>query len=377
VKRTALALALAAWTAWGADGVYELRPGSPDGIGKFYMGREIAQVMGHPGAGWLERPGRVEEERTDLLIRELRLQATDVVADLGAGTGFFSLPLARVVAQGKVLAVDIQPEMLEIIRGRIKKENVPNIEPILASETDPHLPPNSVDLVLLVDAYHEFSYPLEVMQHVAAALRPGGRVALVEYRGEDPDVPIKEVHKMTEQQARREMAAAGLRWIRTDNLLPQQHLMLFGGADSSPGAPMLLATQYGELCTMCEGYLRCSLDGDAGVTVYHVRIKDFWQQVATIGDWFMYVFRSPRDERRRLDVYQRLTDRQGRAVRVVLPDQEARLSLAAGRIEVPGGWIDRRSNAWHRDDSSRAGRCQLMPLAEGRKIAASFVNGPP
>jgi SAM-dependent methyltransferase len=223
VKRTALRVALLAALFCGA-----VSAGNPDGIGKFYMGREIAQVMGHPGAGWLERPGRTEEERTDLLLRELPLKPTDVVVDLGAGTGFFSLPLARVVTRGTVLAVDIQPEMLDMIRERVRAEKITNIETILASETDPHLPVDSVDLVLLVDAYHEFSYPREVMQHVVAALRPQGRVVLVEYRAEDPRVSIKALHKMTVRQARREMSAVGLRWIRTDDLLPQQHLMVFG-----------------------------------------------------------------------------------------------------------------------------------------------------
>lgn len=235
MKRLALVLVLASSAACSgpsppppdAAGEYELRAGSPDGIGKFYLGREIAQVMGHLGVGWLERSGRVEEERTDLLIGALRPRPTDVVVDLGAGTGFFSLPLARVVTRGKVLAVDIQPEMLAIIRGRIDTGKIANIETILASETDPHLPVDSADLVLLVDAYHEFSYPREVMEHVVAALKPRGRVALVEYRGEDPNVPIKELHKMTERQARLEMTAVGLQWIRTDELLPQQHLMLF------------------------------------------------------------------------------------------------------------------------------------------------------
>ena len=238
MKRIAFLLALSALTASAAcsgpatppadpANRYELRPASPGGIGKFYLGREIAEVMGHTGADWLDRSDRVEEERTDLLIGALPLRPTDVVVDLGAGTGFFTLPLARVVAQGKVLAVDLQPEMLAMIRRRVGAAKLTNIETVLASEADPHLPRDSVDLVLLVDAYHEFSYPREVMQHVVAALKPQGRVALVEYRGEDPNVPIRRLHKMTERQARLEMAAVGLRWIRTEDLLPQQHLILF------------------------------------------------------------------------------------------------------------------------------------------------------
>jgi ubiquinone/menaquinone biosynthesis C-methylase UbiE len=232
----ALLLALGACDAGGgaaalsqapADAVYVMKAGSPDGIGKFYMGREIAHVMGHLGAGWLERDGRVAEERTDLLLDNLPLEPDDVVADLGAGTGFFTLPMAARVPRGKVLAVDIQPEMLDIIRQRTAAGGIVNVAPVLATETDPRLPAGGVDLVLLVDAYHEFSYPREVMQSVAAALAPGGRVILVEYRGEDPGVPIKELHKMTQSQARRELAAAGLQWQETRDFLPQQHFMVF------------------------------------------------------------------------------------------------------------------------------------------------------
>jgi SAM-dependent methyltransferase len=221
-----------------ADAVYATRAGSPDGIGKFYMGREIAHVMGHLGAGWLERDGRVAEERTDLLLDNLPLEPDDVVADLGAGTGFFTLPMAARVPRGKVLAVDIQPEMLDIIRQRTAAGGIANVEPVLATETDPRLPAGGVDLVLLVDAYHEFSYPREVMQNVAAALAPGGRVILVEYRGEDPGVPIKELHKMTQRQARRELSAAGLQWVETRDFLPQQHFMVFTKApgEAAPAA---------------------------------------------------------------------------------------------------------------------------------------------
>ncbi|MDH5276828.1 MAG: class I SAM-dependent methyltransferase [Gammaproteobacteria bacterium] len=209
---------------------YVFRPGSPDGIGKFYMGREIAHVMGHLGAGWLERDSRVAEERTDLLLDNLPMEPDDVVVDLGAGTGYFTLPMAARVPEGRVLAVDIQPEMLAIVRERVAAAGIRNVETVLATEIDPRLPRDSVDLVLLVDAYHEFSYPREVMLKVAAALRPGGKVVLIEYRGEDPAVPIKELHKMTQEQARRELAAAGLAWVETRDILPQQHFMVFAKA---------------------------------------------------------------------------------------------------------------------------------------------------
>ncbi|MCK6370571.1 MAG: methyltransferase domain-containing protein [Gammaproteobacteria bacterium] len=198
-----------------------------DGTGKFYMGREIAWVMGHQGAGWLERDERVAEERTDLLLDNLPLEPDDVVADIGAGTGYFALPIAERVPEGRVLAVDIQQEMLDIIRERVARLGVDNVETVLATEEDPRLPVGEADLVLFVDAYHEFAYPREVMERVVAALKPGGRVVLVEYRGEDPTVPIRETHKMTERQARAEMNAVGLEWVETRGFLPWQHFMIF------------------------------------------------------------------------------------------------------------------------------------------------------
>ena len=211
-----------------ADDIYQYRDASRDGIGKLYMGREIAHVMGHRGAGWLERPTREQEERTDLLLTGMALEPGDVVADIGAGTGYFSLPMARQVGPaGRVLAVDIQPEMLAIIERRMLAEEVFNIELILASESDPRLPAGSVDVVLMVDAYHEFSHPREVMERVVASLSDRGRVVLVEYRGEDPEVPIKRLHKMTVQQASREMAAVGLELETVRDELPRQHLMIF------------------------------------------------------------------------------------------------------------------------------------------------------
>jgi SAM-dependent methyltransferase len=209
------------------ESYYQIGEASRDGIGKFYMGREISQVMGHLGAGWLERPKREREERTDLLLKQLTLKATDYVVDLGAGTGYFSFPIAVQLTAGKVLAVDIEPEMLRLIEQRKSAEGIENIDTILASERSPNIPNASVDMVLLVDAYHEFSHPREVMAGVVKGLKPGGRVVLVEYRGEDNRVPIKRLHKMTQQQAKKEMSAVGLQWLRTDDYLPQQHVMIF------------------------------------------------------------------------------------------------------------------------------------------------------
>ena len=209
------------------DSAYRVGPASRDGIGKFYMGREISHVMGHLGAGWLERPAREREERTDLLIESLPIAADSIVADIGAGTGYFSFPLAARAPDGKVLAVDIQTEMLDIIEARKAQGAPANVETVLGTEQNPGLPENAVDLILIVDAYHEFSHPREMGLAMARSLKPGGRLVLIEYRGEDRTVPIKRLHKMTEKQAKLEMAAIGLEWVRTDDFLPQQHILVF------------------------------------------------------------------------------------------------------------------------------------------------------
>jgi precorrin-6B methylase 2 len=229
------AVVIGSWLLWGAIALgsplsqgYDVRSiHSPDGIGKFYMGREIAKVMGHQQALWLERPDRAVNEQPDRAIAALHLKPTDVVADIGAGTGYFSFRMATQVPQGQVFAVDIQPEMIDILQFLIDENSVTNVQPILGSERDPHLPAETVDLALLVDAYHEFAYPLEMMTRLVEALKPGGRVVVVEYRQENPFVPIKGLHKMSQRQVRRELAAVGLEWQTTDDILPQQHFMVF------------------------------------------------------------------------------------------------------------------------------------------------------
>ncbi|MEE4299157.1 MAG: class I SAM-dependent methyltransferase [Pseudomonadales bacterium] len=218
---------IAAVAATVGDGTYRYTAPNRDGIGKWYMDREISHVMGHLGAGWLERSGRERSERTDLLIENLPLEPDDVVADIGAGTGYFSFPVAERVPEGRVLAVDIQPEMLAMIRERRQETGIENVEPVLGSEDDPNLPEQGVDLIFIVDAYHEFSQPKEMGEAMARALVPGGRLVLVEYRAEDPRVPIKRLHKMSEAQAKREMAAIGLEWEETGDYLPQQHVLVF------------------------------------------------------------------------------------------------------------------------------------------------------
>lgn len=206
---------------------YEYKKVSRDGIGKYYMGREISHVMGHQGSSWLERPHRDHEQKTSRLVRNLPLQPDDTVADIGAGTGYFSFRVAKRVPQGQVIAVDIQQEMLDIIVSRKAQGSPQNVETVLGTERDPRLAPGSIDLILLVDAYHEFSWPREMGEAMVRALKPGGRLVLVEYRGEDPSVPIKRLHKMTQKQARMEMQAVGLEWESTGDFLPQQHFMIY------------------------------------------------------------------------------------------------------------------------------------------------------
>lgn len=209
------------------DGAYGACDATPDGIGKTYFGREIAHFMSHQGIGWLERDSRESEERTSALIDALELEPGMCVADVGAGSGRLTLPMARRVAPGIAYGTDIQPEMLRFLEARARGEGVTNLKGILGDTFDVMLPEGTVDLVLLVDAYHEFEFPWEMTRSIARALKPGGRVALVEFRAEDPDVPIKALHKMTEAQARRELEAAGLRWASTDARLPWQHLLWF------------------------------------------------------------------------------------------------------------------------------------------------------
>jgi precorrin-6B methylase 2 len=209
---------------------YETRADhDPNGIGKFYMGREIAHVMGYQAAGWLERPEREKEEEPAKLLKALQLKPGMVVADVGAGSGYHAFRMAPVVGPtGKVLAVDVQPEMIELLTAKAKKEKVPNVEPVKGTPTDPKLPAGGVDLALMVDVYHEFSHPYEMAEKLVAALKPGGRLVFVEFRLEDPQVPIKLVHKMSERQVLKEMGEfPELVHTKTVNTLPWQHIIIF------------------------------------------------------------------------------------------------------------------------------------------------------
>lgn len=199
-----------------------------NGTGKFFMGREIAQVMGHQAADWLERPEREQEERSDLLVAALKLKPGDTVADIGCGSGYYTRRLALAVGtNGVVLAVDIQPEMLDLLTNKLAAEEIFNVKPVLGTATDPQLPRESVALILLVDVYHELDHPSEMVEAMVRALKPGGRIVFVEFRAEDPKVRIKRVHKMTEAQVRKEMSVHPLEWVETISVLPQQHVIVF------------------------------------------------------------------------------------------------------------------------------------------------------
>ena len=207
---------------------YSQATAGADGIGKSYMGREIAAVMGWQGAAWLERQERDREERTDLLLAALMLKPGNVVADIGAGSGYLSRRMAPLVMPGgKVWAVDVQPEMINLLQAGVKRSGLTQIEAKLSAVDDVKLPASSVDLAVMVDVYHELAFPYEVMTSLLKALKPGGRVVFVEYKAEDPLVPIKQLHKMSEAQIKREAAVFALDWERTVKSLPWQHVVVF------------------------------------------------------------------------------------------------------------------------------------------------------
>ena len=207
--------------------IYQKGERTKDGIGKYYMGREISQVMGHLGAGWLERPKREQEERTDLLIKNMQLSKSDQVADIGAGSGYFSFRISPLVPEGKVHAVDISPQMLGIIRAKKGKGEFENVLTVQSTIKNTTLTKDSIDCALLVDAYHEFSYPREMAESIYDSLKPQGKLILIEYRKEDPAVPIKLLHKMSEKQVKKEISQVGFKWKKTLNFLPQQHFIVF------------------------------------------------------------------------------------------------------------------------------------------------------
>lgn len=208
---------------------YEQKKASRDGTGKMYMGREISQVMGHAAIHWLERPEREAEEATSRVMMGLakELKPDAVIADIGSGSGYYAFQLANLVPQGKVIGVDIQQEMVDYLVQKAERLGVSNVVSNLGKVDSIQLPAGSVDAAIMVDAYHEFSHPNEMMQSIVYALKPGGRVYLLEYRAEDESVPIKPLHKMTEAQSIKEMEAVGLRHLKTEGFLPWQHFMVF------------------------------------------------------------------------------------------------------------------------------------------------------
>jgi ubiquinone/menaquinone biosynthesis C-methylase UbiE len=191
-------------------------------------GRRIASVMSHAGADWLDRPEREREEEPDRAVEALALKPGAVVADLGAGSGYFTVRLARRVGpSGRVFAADIQPEMLSLLRARIAREQLANVVVLQSAENDPRLPARSCDLILMVDVYHELAQPQVILGKLLASLKPDGRLVLVEYRKEDPAVPIRPEHKMSVAEARLELEASGFQLDRVIDTLPRQHILVF------------------------------------------------------------------------------------------------------------------------------------------------------
>ena len=205
-----------------------------------YMGRRIADVMSYQGAEWLIRASREEEEQPEAMLDALKIAPGSTVADVGAGVGYTSLRMARRVGpEGLVLATDIQPQMLQMLASNARTAGVENIRPIRSTATDPKLPEGEVDLILMVDVYHECTHPEETLQGLRKALKPGGRLVLVEFRGEDPDVPIKPEHKMTFAQVRREIEPQGFTFKEKFDFLPWQHIIVF----EKPATPPAEATK--------------------------------------------------------------------------------------------------------------------------------------
>ena len=209
------------------DDKYSFKRGDYNGIGKWYMGREIAYVMGFEGIGWLERSDREKEENVSSLIQNMGIKSNDTIADIGAGSGYHVFRIAPLAKKGLVYAVDIQAEMLMAIENSKESSKIRNVETILGSEKSVYLPKNSVDKILMVDVYHEFSFPVEMIASMKNALKPNGQLFLIEYKAEDSNVPIKKIHKMSEKQAVKEMEAAGFKLEENIDNLPWQHCMIF------------------------------------------------------------------------------------------------------------------------------------------------------
>lgn len=209
------------------DSVYTYGPATPGGLGKFYLRREIAHVISPSGSAWLDRNSRPQEENTQVAIDKIELPLTGVIADIGAGTGYYTFKLAPLVPKGKVYAVEIQDEMITALNDRKKNLKNTNVEVIKGGTTSPNLPVNSVDLAIMVDVYHELEYPVEMLQAIGRSLKKGGKLLLIEYKGEDPKVAIRPLHKTTVAQLNKELGANGFKLSYNGQFLPIQHFLLY------------------------------------------------------------------------------------------------------------------------------------------------------
>lgn len=209
------------------DTAYVYKSPSRDGTGKFYFGREIAKIMDASGSDWLERPQRAKQENTDEIVKSMQLDPATVVADVGAGTGYYTFRISPLVPDGKVFAVEIQEELITKLNDKKKERDIKNVEVIRGDTNTTNLPANSVDLALMVDVYHELSWPREIIRSISKSLKPGGRLVLVEYKGEDPTIGIKPLHKTTVAQLTLELASMGFKLERRVDSLPIQHFLVF------------------------------------------------------------------------------------------------------------------------------------------------------
>ncbi|MBN3519935.1 class I SAM-dependent methyltransferase [Algoriphagus lutimaris] len=207
--------------------VYQSKDPSWDGTGKVYLGREISQVMGFAGKDWLERASREREEGITAALKNLPINSSSTVADIGAGSGYYTFRIAPLVPQGKVYAVEIQKDAIDYINAKSNELNLKNIETVQGSEKSPNLPKGAIDLVIMVDVYHELFYPQEMLQSIYESLSPNGKVLLLEYRGEDPTINIKPLHKMTEKQVTKELNANGFELEKNGKFLPIQHYLIY------------------------------------------------------------------------------------------------------------------------------------------------------
>jgi len=206
---------------------YSYKAPTRDGTGKIYMGREISQVMGFAGRAWLERQNREQEESVSLAIKNLPINTSSVVADIGAGSGYYTFRIAPKVPQGKVYAVEIQDDAIVYLNKKSKELGFSNVETVKGVEASPNLPENEVDLAIMVDVYHELAYPKEMLEAIHKSLKPDGKFLLLEYRGEDPTIQIKPLHKMTQKQVEKELNANGFQLVENGKFMTIQHFLVF------------------------------------------------------------------------------------------------------------------------------------------------------